>query len=227
MDTTKTYGGTQNEISAAKMVKNGSLISGGASLVAVIFTLLAMGNIWSGALVSLAVIALSIAFLSEGGAIAARFSELLPETSRNRREVSRLGAGLSLEIGGGIIGAVLGVLALVRIMPSVLVPVAVLAFGITMIFGSGVIFWFDSLMTGRSGEYKSVPGFAHEAALASGWLRFVLGLAAFVVGILSLAGVAPIIMNHVGLLCIGGSEMIMGSAMSARMWNYAPSRAAV
>jgi hypothetical protein len=222
---TKSIG--ENEMTAAKLVKRGSILSGGASLIAVIFTLIAMGNVWVFPMVSLSIIALGIAFLSEGGTIAARFSELLPETSRRRSEVSKLGAGLSFEVGGGLIAAILGILALLNIAASVLVPVAVLVFGITMIFGSGVVFWFDSLMTGRSGELTSSPGTAHEAIVASGWLQFVLGLAAFVLAIMSLASVSPLLMNRVGLLCVGFSELLTGAAMSVRMWNYTLSHAHV
>lgn len=220
MNTTKTYGETQ--VAAARLVKSGSIVSGVASLIAVVITLMAMGNIWTGVLIPLAVIALGVAFLSQGGTIAARFSDLLPETSKRRSEVSKMGAGLSVEVAGGLIAGILGILALLNIMPSVLVPVAILVFGITMIFGSGVVLWLDSLLTGRSGEYAGASSTAHEAVMASGGLQFVLGMAAFILGILSLTGVAPLLMNHIGLLSVGFSELIAGSVISARMWTYAP-----
>lgn len=223
MDTKKlSSGGVHDEMSAANLVKKGSMVSGAASLLAVIFILMAMGNIWPRFMIPVSILAISIAFVSQGGTIAARFSDLLPETSRRRSDVSRLGVGLSVEVAGGIITGILGILVLLNVMPTILAPAALLVFGITMIVSSGVVFWFDSLLTGRSGEYRSYGAAGHEAIMASGGLQFILGLAAFILGIMSLAGISPVLMANIGLLSVGFSELITGSAMTARMWNYSP-----
>jgi hypothetical protein len=223
MDAKKTHsGGVQGEMSAANLVKKGSIMSSGVSLIAVILALVAMGNILPRFMIPLSIVAISVAFLSRGGSIAARFPDLLPETSRQRSDVSKLGVGLSVEMAGGIIAGILGILALLNIMPLVFAPAALLVFGITMIVASGVVFWFDSLMTGRPGEYGAHGVTGHEMIMASGGLEFVLGLAAFVLGIMSLAGISSVLMTNVGLLSVGFSELITGTAMSARMWSYAP-----
>jgi len=220
MNTATTYPESgRKEITAAKMVRIGSLISGVAGAAAVILTIFGLGDVRSQLMNHIAIIALGIAFLFEGGAIATRFADFITETNKGRREVSKLGAGLTVEVVGGVTGGILGIIAILNVLPALLTPIAVIVFGVTLVFGSGVATWFDSLLIGRSGEHESYGKVAHEAVMASSGVQFILGMTAVVLGIMSLAGLSPIVMNLVALLCVGFAELLTGTALSARMWS--------
>jgi hypothetical protein len=218
MDTTKTYPETlRREMTAAKVVRGGSLVSGIAGAGTVLLAILGLSKIMPEAMIPLAVIALGAAFLFEGGAIAARFADFVSETSRTRREVSKLGTGVTMEVAGGIIGAILGILAILNVLPGILTPVAILVYGITLVFGSGVTTWFDSLLTARSGEQGPHSHTAHEAVVVSAGIQFILGLTGVILGILTLVGISPSIMILTALVCTGFATLVTGTALSARM----------
>ncbi len=220
MNATTTYPETgRKEMAAAKMVRAGSLIGGIAGAAAVVLAIIGLGNILSTLMNHLSIIALGIAFVCEGGAIATRLSDFLTETSKGRREVPKLGAGLTIEVVGGVAGLILGIVAILNVIPLLLTPIAVIVYGVTLAFGSGVASWFDSLLIARAGEHESYGKVAHEAVMASAGVQLVLGLSAVVLGIISLAGISPIVMNLVALLCVGFAELLTGTAISARMWS--------
>ena len=191
-----------------------------AGAVTVVLAILGLSNIMPELMIPLAIIALAASFLFEGGSIAVRFSDFLTETSRSRRDVPKLGAGVTMEVAGGVIGAVLGILVILKVLPPVLTPVAILVYGVTLLFGSGVATWFDSLLTARSGEHEAHGKTAYDAVAASAGVQFILGLACFILGILTLVGISPLIMNLTALLCVGFATLVTGTAVSARMWSY-------
>ncbi len=207
------------EMSAAKVVRGGSLISGIAGAGTVILTIFGLSNVMPDLMIPLAIIAVGAAFLFEGGAVAARFSDFLTETSKSRRDVPKLGTGVTVEVAGGVVGAILGILAILKVLPLILTPVAILVYGVTLIFGSGVATWFDSLLTARTGEHEVYSKSAHDAMVASAGVQFILGLAGIVMGIIALVGISPYIMGLTALLCIGFAVLVTGTALSARMWS--------
>jgi hypothetical protein len=216
--TTQTYPESRRrEMTAARVVRGGSLASGVAGALTVLLAILGLSSIMPGMMIPLAVIALGAAFLFEGGAIAARFSDFLTETSKSRRDVPKLGAGVTIEVAGGVIGAILGILSILRVLPAVLTPVAILVYGTTLIFGSGVATWFDSLLTARSGEHETFNKTAHDAVMVSAGLQFILGVTGVILGILALVGISPVIMSLSALLCIGFAALVTGTAISVRM----------
>ncbi len=210
---------SRHELTAAKIVRGGSLVGGVAGAVAIILALIGLGNVMPTLMIPLAIIAVGAAFLFEGGAIAARFSDLLTDTSKGRSVVPRLGAGLTAEVVGGLIGAILGILALLNVQPPILMPIAFIVYGVTLIFGSSVASWLESLLTTRSGEHERIGMVAHEAVEVSVGVQMVLGISTVILGILSLTGVSPTIMNLVSVLCVGFAALLTGTAISVRMWS--------
>ncbi len=217
-ETTMTYPESlRREMTAARVVRGGSAVSGIAGAIAVLLAILGLSNIMPELMLPLAVIALGASFLFEGGTIAARFSDFLTETSRSRRDVPKLGTGVTLEVAGGVVGAILGILAILKVLPFILTPVAILVYGITLVFGSGVTAWFDELLTTRSGEHAVYGWTAHDAVVVSAGVQIILGLTGIVLGILSLVGISPLVLSLSAELCIGFAALVTGTAISARM----------
>ncbi len=208
----------EEEISA-RIVRGGSLaesITGGAGIV---LAIIGLANIMPQMMLPIATIALGAALLFEGGAIASRFSKLLTETAKGRFETSELGVGLTAEVVGGLAGVILGILTLLGVSPSILMPVAVIVFGGTLLFGSGVTARLNNLQIAKSGENEAFREVAREAVSASAGVQLFLGLAAVTLGIIAVAGISWMTLNFVALLCVGVSDLLSGSAIAARMMS--------
>src|SRR5262249_28083397 len=110
-----------------KVLAGGSMTEALCGAGTVVLALLGLAGIMQGMLASIATIVFGVALLAQGGAIAARFSRLVHETQPyewNTR--TELGGGMSAEFLGGGAGLVLGVLGLLGVATSVLIPIAVI-----------------------------------------------------------------------------------------------------
>lgn len=199
-----------------KIVAGGSLTEALGGGGAVILSILGLAGILPGYMAAIAVIAIGIAIVAQGAAAAARWSRLIEETSGySWSGRTDLGSGLSAELFGGAVGIVLGILALLAVMPGVLIPVALLVFGGTLLIGSGVTVDLGSMA--GPGAHDRAGRMTREAAMAASGTQVLVGIGAIVLGILALVGLDPGALSLVGLLAVGASILLSGSAVSGRM----------
>jgi hypothetical protein len=177
-------------------------------------------NIAPNWMMPIATLALGCALLFEGGAVAARFNDLITVTARRRYDVSALGSGMTAEVIGGLGGIILGILALLKIHPMILVPSAVVLFGVTLLFSSTVSARLSAVEISKAPEYETFREVAREAVFASASVQMLFGIAAITLGILALVGTNPVSLSLVGLLGIGFANMLNGTAISARMLSF-------
>ncbi|HTG02390.1 MAG TPA: hypothetical protein VK654_17545 [Nitrospirota bacterium] len=208
---------TYHEETRERYGKSGSLAEGIAGGAGVALAILGLANIMPHYMIPVSTIALSIAFVFEGGAVAGRFTKLLTESTRGRYDVSGLGSGMTAEVIGGIAGIILGILTLLNISPAVLMPAAAVTFGGMLIFSSGISARIDELIIGRMTEDDVFKDVAREAISAAAGVQMLFGITAVTLGILSLVGIAPMLLNLVALLGVGLANLLSGSAISSRM----------
>src|SRR5690606_11872409 len=112
----------------------GSTLETLGGLVAVILSILGFSRspIAMGAV---ATIALGVALLAQGASIMARWRQALQRAKGTRLDRTELVEGVSTEVFGGAVGIVLGVLTLVGIEPTVMLPVAAIVFGGSLLLG--------------------------------------------------------------------------------------------
>ncbi len=217
MNTTTQNVGLAEERRSAKLVLGGSLAEGIVGGATIVLALIGLSGILPEWMLPIATIAMGAAFVIEGGAISVRFSKLLSETSRDRLDEAELGVGLTSEFLGGAAGIILGILALLRLYPMILVPVAVLAFGSVLMLSSGMTVRLNALEIEGSAESTRYKKIAHEALSAAAGVEFLLGLAAVILGIIALTGTFAGTLSLVALLIIGVSGFVTGAAVTARM----------
>ena len=205
------------EKTSVDTVYRGSIAEGFASGVAFVLTLLGLSGIMSELMLPLAVIAVGVAFLLEGLAISARFSTLLAATSSDRMERTEFGVGVTAEFLGGISGAVLGILALVKIAPVILMPAALIVYGITLMLSSGATHRLNAIEVEGSEETTRFKKIAHEAMSVSTALELVLGLGAVVLGILAVLGTYGAALSLAGMLVVSVAGLLTGAAVTSRM----------
>lgn len=201
---------------SARVVAGGSITEALAGLAAAALAIIALAGILPGYLAAIATIAVGVALLAQGGAVAARWSRLVAETPGYQWDPrTELGSGMSAEILGGAAGIVLGILALVGIAPYILIPVALLAFGGAMLVGSGAT--ADLGMMRGVDASSRLERATREVTVAASGTQMLIGIAAIVLGILALIGIDPLTLSLVGLLATGASILFSGSAVSSRM----------
>ena len=201
---------------SAKVVAGGSITEAIAGLAAVALAIIALAGVLPGYLAAIATIAVGVALLAQGGAVAARWSKLVAETPGYEWDPqTEVGSGMTAEILGGASGIVLGILALIGVAPHILIPVALLAFGGAMLVGTGATADLGRMRS--AGTSPRLERATREMTVAASGTQMLIGIAAVVLGILALIGVDPLTLSLVGLLAIGASILFSGSAVSSRM----------
>lgn len=172
---------------------------------AVGLAIVGLANIYPWVLASIATIALGAAFIFEIGSVGQRFSSLAPE---DRAMSGSSGMGnITAEFMLGCAGIALGILALIGIVPTVLVPIAVALYGVALFMESGAradLGEFESEFS-RSRSQTAVETASPILPLA--------GLGALTLGILGIVRIVPLTLSLVGLLLVGAAVLIGCLAM--------------
>ncbi len=177
-----------------------------------VLAILGLTGIEQGYMLPIAALAIGAALLIEGGVMITRYADMTAELPHHGS--MEFGGGVTAEFLGGCAGIVLGVLALVGVVPQVLVSVAVLVFGSALLLGSGAtsrLRNFDFAST----QHPMAHELAREATLAASGAQALVGLSAVVLGILALTHIAPVTLTLVALLIVGASIVLTGSAVSS------------
>ena len=173
------------------------LIVGIAAVAATIVGLLGTSPL---SMAEIATILVGGALLFEGAAIATRLRRGGLDSDDMRRDAGQVG-GTGMEVIGGIVGIALGVVALFGVAPLFLIPIALIVFGGALMFGSA----------GTARIHEQSP-----AKMTSG-VQLVAGVIAVALGILALLELAPLTLSLVGLLLVGATVLLSGSALGARL----------
>lgn len=207
-----------------EVLAGGSLVEAIGGVAAVVLAIVGLGSLTQGLfpvyMGSIAAIALGVALVFEGGAIMARYQRLWVESGGEHRTTTELGGGMTVEVLGGLAGAVLGILALLGLLPVTLIAVAAVVFGCTLLLGSGATSRLNHLWLSHHGYHPTAQRISREAVLAASGAQVLVGLAGAVLGILALIGIYPLTLSLVALLCMGGSVLLSGAAVGGRMMAF-------
>ncbi|HET6567700.1 MAG TPA: hypothetical protein VFG50_07035 [Rhodothermales bacterium] len=205
--------------SAAKIITGGSSGEAICGIGAVVLGILALLGVLPFTLTSIAVIAAGAALAFEGGAIASRYREVVAATSDDRSDAIQFEGGMTVELLGGIAGIVLGILGLLGVLPTVLLPVAAIVFGATLLLGSGTTSRLNSLSVSSGGRSYHVQRAMRDAVLGAAGTQVLVGLGSAVLGILALIGIGAgvITLTAIAMIAVGASELFSGSAVTSRL----------
>lgn len=218
----------------------GSAVEAIAGLGVVVLAILALAGVLPVTMASIAVIAMGVALFIKGGAIMARYADLVAHYGSGSPELTEFGGGTSVEFLGGLGGIALGILCLLDVVPGILLPVSVIMFGAVLLIGAGVLsrISHERLITttekpilGReetAGMREETVGVRPEALLtvrqeaeeamnAAAGMETFAGLSTIVLGILALLGYAPLTLVLVGLLVAGSAVFFSATSVGARL----------
>jgi hypothetical protein len=184
---------------------------------AVVVSILGLAGVFRNDLAAIAVIGLGVMWLFQGANVTLRYTELLYEAGvTNKVHAAEVSRGITGELLAGVAGIVLGILALLGIVPMTLMSVAVIIYGGTLLLTSGESVW----LTPFGKENEVVRQLMHSMSLAAAGAQVLVGLAAVVLGILGLVGIMPITMILVALLATGASMLLHSSLVSGLLPDF-------
>jgi hypothetical protein len=198
---------------------------GGASVEAVsgigaaVLAIIGLANIFPGAMLAIAGIAVGAGLLFEGGAIAAEHKQLLARIATDKLEHINVDMGMSVELAAGLTAVVLGILSILGLDPQVLMPAAAIVVGTALVLGSGTTARMNALRMAAQEVEGTALHVAREAVNASAMTQVLVGMAAVVLGILALIGMAANVLTLVAFLAIGASLALSGSAIGGRLFG--------
>ena len=184
---------------------------------AVVLAILGIVGLLPNDLAAIAVIGLGVLLLFEGANVGLRYTELLYEAGAiSKSRVTEVSRGIMTEFLGGVAGIVLGIFALLRIVPMTVMSVAVITYGGTLLLTSGESVWLNSF--GKENEI--VYQLRRSMGLAAAGAQALVGLAGLVLGILGIVGIAPMTMILIALLAIGASILLRSSFVGGLLLDF-------
>jgi hypothetical protein len=169
---------------------------------------------------AIATIAHGVALLSLGASIMARWHDALRRARGSKLERRELIEGVSTEVFGGCVGIVIGIVALAGVQPLVVLPVAAIVFGGSLLLGGATqpdLVYLAPAHDQRGGRIT------FSAIQASGGIMIIVGVAAAVLGVLALLAIGPpLVLALVAMLAIGFALVVAGGALTARFVRRLP-----
>jgi len=179
-------------------VATGSAVQSLAGIAGVVLAVLGLLGVLPTLMAAIAAICIGVALISQGGAIHAQFASLMGRAA---------GGEPSAGVLGGAAGIVLGVLALLGLTPNVLLAVAVIVFGATLLVSSAA--------AGRLQAASATAGYETQ-----GGAHTLLGLGAGVLGLLALLAVGGegggLLLTLIGLLVLAAGLTLGGGVTTTR-----------
>lgn len=208
---------TQENRRMEEFLVGGSTTEALGGVGVVVLSILGLAGIAPHLMLAISAIALGVAFLSEGGAVAAQYSHILKNTMNTRIDAVELGGGMSADAIAGAASVVLGILALLNVAPAMLTAVATIVLGVGLMMASGVTARIDKLKVDMSDVNETARWVAHEALMVSMASALLVGGSAVVLGILSVIGLDPVTLSLVALLAMGSTVALKGGSLAAWM----------
>jgi hypothetical protein len=184
--------------------------AGGAAVLAII----GLAGTLTDEMMHIATIALGAAFLLQAGGVA---SQYLGYFSRARRDEfgPAIAAGLTASSVAGVTAIALGILALLDVEPLVLVPTAIIALSGGLILDSAT----STDTTAFSYQSKMDESLIGGSRFGLNGGDVLVGVAGVTIGILALIGISTVTLSLVGLLALGVSSFLKGSAIGVRLMS--------
>lgn len=188
-----------------------------AGAATVVLAILGLAQIAPRFMISIGAIALGVALIANGAAVAAEYSRILARSGSGGWKGVELGGGVSTQLGAGVAAVVLGVLALLNVDPTGLVAIAAIVLGAALILSSGVSTRLNALKIEVSQEHDVAKRVARDAVTAATGTEVLVGLAATVLGILALVGIASTTLILVAVLSLGAAVLLTGGALIGKI----------
>lgn len=209
---------TYSEKSILEIETTGSVVEAAAGIAVIILAIIGLARADTGFMTSITGIVLGAALLAQGGAIAAEYSKLLAMVSGGTLGAVELGGGMTVEILAGGSAIILGILGLLGFAPEVLLAIVVIAVGSASILAASGFQRLNTLKLEAAGLSEIAQKVARGTVAGAIAAQVMAGGGAIVLGILALTLTAhAAVLTLVGLLVLGASVAVSGTALTGRL----------
>lgn len=210
----------EQEKKMMKAVGTGSSTEAFGGIAAVVLAIIGLAGIEPRFMLAIAGIVIGVSLLFESGTAAADYSEILANSGSGTSANVEVGGGVTSEMLAGAAAVVLGILALLDIVPSVLMSSTAIILGAGLLMGAGLTTRLNTVrMTGYYGGQEAMQRVARDAVSASAGGQVLIGLAGIVLGILALVGIASMQLNLVAMLALGAGVLLTGASVGTKMFT--------
>jgi len=192
----------------------GPLTEGAAGIAVIVLAVVALAGVSAGILASIAAIVIGVGLIVQAFNSAAEETRVTePGTSGGAQAATAtFGAEVMVDCMCGLTGIVLGILALVGVNPGHLLPPALIVFGGSLLLGGVISMRPRTLQVTRSGTETQMV--AYRNSPAAGGIEILTGLAAVVLGILSVIMAPSWVLLLVGFLVVGAALLMVSASFA-------------
>lgn len=195
----------------------GLFAEGAAGIAVIVLSIIALAGVSTAAIASITTIVIGVGLMAQGFNTAAE-NMRLPLVGG----VAEFGSEVMVDCLAGGAGIVLGILALIGLSPVYLLPAALIVFGGALLL-SGAL----AMRTRLAIPTPAAPTrlMAMPGSSATGGAELLMGVAATVLGILSLAvGTHMAILLLVGFIVVGATMLIVSATFGAALMQLFSTR---
>jgi len=202
----------QNVKRLYEAAKRAPILEALLGLATAVLAIIGLARVAPDDMASIATILIGLSLLFEGGSAAAGSREFAQSAAR-----TDFASAVTVEFLGGFTGIILGILALVGVETASLLAASLLIFGATFLLG-GVTKQFAPPAAAGSAEEATAPMWK-ETTFAAGSSQTLIGLASLILGIIGLVVTNSLVVVLCGLLLLGVSILLTGTAIGSRLMN--------
>jgi hypothetical protein len=186
----------------------GLLTEGAAGIAVIVLTIVALAGVSAVLLASIAAIVIGVGLSVQAFNSAAEEARLMGVNAQD----ASLGGEVMVDTVCGLTGIVLGILALVGVHAGYLLPPALIVFGGALLLSGFISLWPRTMPVASSGAEPRIV--AYQASPATSGIEILTGVAAIVLGILSVIMAPSEVLLLVGFLVVGAALLMVSASFA-------------
>jgi hypothetical protein len=189
----------------------GLLTEGAAGIAVIVLTVIALAGIRTDVLASIVAIVIGIGLMVQAFNSAADAVRGMPANATASQQEATFGGEIMVDCLSGLTGIVLGILALVGMNAAHLLPPALIVFGGSLLLGGAIGMRPRHVAVSSGTETRTVT---YQGPVAAYGAEVLIGLAAIVLGIVSLMLASGAMLVLVGFLAVGAALLLASASFA-------------
>jgi len=190
----------------------GLMTEGAAAIAVIVLAIIALAGVSTDALTSIAAIVIGVGLMVQAFNSAAEHSKMMTANAATGAHAAAFAGDVMVDCMCGLTGIVLGILALVGMGAAHLLPPALIVFGGALLIGGAVSMRATTLPASASGS--EALGVTYQGSPAAGGMEILIGLAAIVLGILSMLMTGTWVLVLVGFIAVGAALLLASATFN-------------
>jgi hypothetical protein len=203
---------TESRGGASETEPIGLLTEGAAGIAVIALTIVALAGVSVGVLASIAAIVIGAGLIVQAFNSAAEEGRVAVPRAGVPAQGAALGGEVMVDCMCGLTGIVLGILALVGINTAHLLPPALIVFGGSLLLSGAISVRPRTLTVSGPGTETQIV--SYQGSPAAGGVEILVGIAAIVLGILSVIMAPSWVLLLLGFLAVGAALLMVSASFA-------------